>query len=54
MQKCRELNIEFLSTGFEINSLNLLNKLGVKRFKIPSGEITNLPYLRKIASFGNL
>ena len=43
--------IEFLSTGFDIDSLNFLNKLNLKRFKIPSGEITNLPYLRLIGSF---
>ena len=43
--------IEFLSTGFDIDSLNFLNQLNLKRFKIPSGEITNLPYLRLIGSF---
>ena len=50
--KCDQLGIEFLSTAFDSNSLNFLNKLGLKRYKIPSGEITNLPYIREVASFG--
>lgn len=44
-------NIEFLSTGFDLNSIKFLNEINLKRFKIPSGEITNLPYLRLIGSF---
>ncbi len=40
--------IELLSTPFDIPSIDLLNQLGLKRFKIPSGEITNIPYLRYI------
>jgi len=47
---CKEKGIMFLSTPFDIESIELLNELGVKTFKIPSGEITNLPYLRKIGS----
>lgn len=46
-----EKNIEFLSTGFDLNSIKFLNEMNLKRFKIPSGEITNLPYLRLIGSF---
>ncbi len=46
-----ERNIEFLSTGFDLNSIKFLNEINLKRFKIPSGEITNLPYLRLIGSF---
>ncbi len=47
--KCAHKNkIEFLSTAFDMDSLDYLIKLNLKRFKIPSGEITNLPYLRKI------
>ncbi len=45
---CQARNIEFLSTGFDIESVDLLVALGQQRFKIPSGEITNLPYLRHI------
>ncbi len=48
---CRDSRIRFLSTGFDIESLNLLYELGQRIFKIPSGEITNLPYLRHVASF---
>lgn len=51
IEKCKECNIKFLSTGFDIPSLNFLHSLGMDFFKIPSGEITNLPYLREIAKF---
>ena len=46
---CQEKKIGFLSTAFDIKSLNLLIKLKQELFKIPSGEITNFPYLKKIA-----
>nr|WP_317403099.1 N-acetylneuraminate synthase [uncultured Helicobacter sp.] len=45
---CKQKNIEFLSTPFDIESVGLLHNLGLRIFKIPSGEITNLPYLREI------
>ena len=45
---CKKKKIEFISSPFDSESINLLKKLGLKTFKIPSGEITNLPYLRKI------
>lgn len=48
MDYCKKKNIEFLSTPFDLESIDLLNRLGLNIFKIPSGEITNLPYLRKI------
>lgn len=48
---CDSLNIGFFSTGFDIGSLDMLVGLGQKLFKIPSGEITNLPYLRHIGKF---
>ena len=41
--------VEFLSSGFDLESLDFLHSLGISLGKIPSGEITNLPYLRKIA-----
>jgi N,N'-diacetyllegionaminate synthase len=47
---CRSRNIQFLSTPFDLESIDLLDKLGLGTFKIPSGEITNLPYLRKIGA----
>jgi N,N'-diacetyllegionaminate synthase len=49
---CESAGISFFSTGFDIESVNLLIKLGQKRFKIPSGEITNLPLLRHIGKQG--
>ena len=49
---CHNCDIEFLSTAFDDPSIDLLNKLNLKRFKIPSGEITNLPYLRRIGGLG--
>lgn len=42
---CKKKNIRFLSTPFDLESIDLLNELGLDIFKIPSGEITNLPYL---------
>lgn len=45
---CRKKNIIYLSSPFDHESINLLNNLGLKIFKIPSGEITNLPYLRHL------
>ena len=41
----------FFSTGFDPQSVNLLAELGLDRFKIPSGEITNLPYLRHVGQY---
>lgn len=52
MAHCHSRKIGFFSTGFDIESLNYLATLGTERFKIPSGEITNLPYLHHIGSFG--
>ena len=49
---CKQCNIEFFSTGFDIQSIDLLDDLGLEQFKIPSGEITNLPYLRHIGQYG--
>ncbi|HEY0655316.1 MAG TPA: N-acetylneuraminate synthase [Chryseosolibacter sp.] len=49
---CSKKKIKFLSTGFDLSSLEFLNRLGIDFFKIPSGEATNLPYLKKVASFG--
>ncbi|WP_297443246.1 N-acetylneuraminate synthase [Sulfurimonas sp.] len=49
---CKTKNIMFLSTPFDLDSVDLLSDLGLEIFKIPSGEITNLPYLRKIAKLG--
>ena len=47
---CNSKNIMFLSTPFDLDSIDLLNDLKLNIFKIPSGEITNLPYLRKIGA----
>jgi N,N'-diacetyllegionaminate synthase len=49
---CQEKDIMFLSTPFDHDSIHLLSDLGLQIFKIPSGEITNLPYLRHIGSLG--
>ncbi|MDC1220863.1 N-acetylneuraminate synthase [Candidatus Thioglobus sp.] len=47
---CQKKDIMFLSTPFDHESINLLGDLGLQIFKIPSGEITNLPYLRHIGA----
>lgn len=49
---CREVGIGFMSTPFDLVSIDTLVPLDMDYWKIPSGEITNLPYLRKIASTG--
>lgn len=48
LEHCRQRNIKFLSSPFDIRSVHFLHSLGMKTFKIPSGEITNVPYLRQI------
>ena len=45
---CRLKKVKFLSSPFDLESIDILDKIGVDTFKIPSGEITNLPYLRKV------
>lgn len=46
---CRKKGIQFFSTAFDLDSLQYLKDIGLELVKIPSGEITNLPYLRKAA-----
>lgn len=48
---CQLKNIEFMSTPFDLQSIQFLNGLGVNRFKIPSGEITNYPYLKMVGAY---
>lgn len=49
---CREVGIGFLSTPFDFESIDFLEKLDMDFWKLPSGEVTNLPYLEKIARTG--
>lgn len=49
---CRRLGIGFLSTAFDVASFDMLVELGLDRVKVPSGEITNLPFLRHVARLG--
>lgn len=51
-ERCREQDIEFMSTAFDEISLDLLVSLGIKRIKVPSGEITNAPFLAYMATLG--
>ena len=48
IEHARKKSIKFMSTSFDLESTKFLSKLGMQIFKIPSGEITNLPYLRLI------
>ena len=50
VQYCKNKNISFFSTAFDLESLSFLKELGLNIVKVPSGEITNLPYLRKAAA----
>jgi N,N'-diacetyllegionaminate synthase len=47
---CREKEINFLSSAFDLESLEFLLELGMNQIKIPSGEITNFPLLKKIST----
>lgn len=51
MDYCREKGIRFFSTAFDMDSIDYLHSLNLGLWKIPSGEITNYPYLRKIAQY---
>ena len=48
VEYCKQKHIEFLSTAFDSDGLDYLNKLELRVFKAPSGEITNYPYLKKL------
>lgn len=50
IQRCNELNIEFMSTPFDEQAADFLVSLGMKRIKVPSGEITNHPFLQYLAA----
>lgn len=50
---CKQKNIQFFSTAFDLDSLQYLKEIGLDLVKIPSGEITNLPYLRKASQLFN-
>ena len=52
IEYCRQCGIKFFSTGFDSQSINMLVELGLDLFKVPSGEITNLPYLRHVGEYG--
>ena len=47
---CDSIGIAYLSTPFDLDSIDFLQQLGTPMWKVPSGEITNLPYLEKIAA----
>ena len=49
---CKQVGIGFISTPFDLESIDFLEKFNMDFWKIPSGEITNLPYLEKIAATG--
>jgi len=51
IQHCLNSDIEFMSTAFDDESIRLLHQLGMARWKIPSGELLSVPYLRKIATY---
>ena len=48
---CQKKGIKFFSTAFDVDSIEYLHTLGIKLWKIPSGEVTNYPFLKKIASY---
>jgi N,N'-diacetyllegionaminate synthase len=52
MAECKQKGIGFFSTAFDSESFDLLEELGIDYVKVPSGELTNLPYLRYVTRFG--
>jgi N,N'-diacetyllegionaminate synthase len=52
VERCEKADIEFMSTAFDIESMDFLVNLGIQRIKIPSGELTNVPFVRHCASKG--
>ena len=52
IEYCNQKGIKFFSTAFDLESIDYLHSLNLGLWKIPSGEITNYPYLKKIAQFG--
>lgn len=48
---CQKKGIKFFSTAFDVDSIEYLHSIGIKLWKIPSGEVTNYPFLKKIASY---
>lgn len=52
IDECRREGIGFFSTAFDLESMAMLMDLGMDRIKVPSGELTNLPYLRYVAAQG--
>jgi N,N'-diacetyllegionaminate synthase len=52
IEYCNSKDIRFLSTAFDHDSIDMLAELDIPLFKIPSGEVTNLPYLRQIGGMG--
>ena len=52
IQECRLRGVQFLSTAFDVDGIDFLDNLGLPFFKSPSGEITNYPYLRRLAEKG--
>ena len=52
IEYCNQKGIKFFSTAFDLGSVDYLHSLNLGLWKIPSGEITNYPYLKKIAQFG--
>jgi len=49
---CKKLGVDFISTPFDVTDIPLLQKLDIPLFKVPSGAITDLPYLRAINACG--
>ena len=52
IDRCRQIKLDFLSSPFDQESVDLLDGLGISQFKVPSGEVTNLPLLRHVARKG--
>ena len=52
IEYCKEKGVKFFSTAFDLTTIDLLHSFNLGLWKIPSGEVTNYPYIKKIAKFG--
>ena len=51
IDQCKQSGIEFLSTPFDVESAKFLLDLGMKKIKVPSGELTNIPFIKELANY---
>lgn len=51
-KRCEKAGVGFMSSAFSVEAVDLLERVGIEGYKVPSGEVTNIPYLERIAATG--